>query len=116
MLPFLKSLHILPINFRVIFKIALLVFKCLKNCAPKYLQQLVMLRKPYHFRNNCDSFLTEKTLEPKYVKDKLAFSYSSATVWNSLPLSIRKADSIARFKSQLKSYYLDLAFSDVPDI
>ena len=69
MLPFLKSLHILPINFRVKFKIALLVFKCLKSCAPKYLQQLVMLRKPssvYHFRNNCDNFLIEKTLEPTY--------------------------------------------------
>ena len=44
-LPFLKSLHIVPINFRVKLKIALLVFRCLKNCAPKYLQQLVMLRK-----------------------------------------------------------------------
>ena len=90
MLQFLKSLHIVPINFTVKFKIALLVFKCLKNCALKYLQQLVMLRKPcsvYHFMNNCDSFLIEKTLEPKYVKYKPAFSYSSATVWNSLPLS-----------------------------
>ena len=118
-LPFLKSLHILPINFRVKFKIALLVFKCLKSCAPKYLQQLVMLRKPssvYHFRNNCDNFLIEKTLEPTYVKYKSAFSYSSATVWNSLPLSVREADSIAQFKSQLKSYYFELAFSDVPDI
>ena len=119
MLPFLKSLHILPINFRVKFKVALLVFKCLKSCAPKYLQQLVMLRKPssvYHFRNNCDNFLIEKTLEPTYVKYKSAFSYSSATVWNSLPLSVREADSIAQFKSQLKSYYFELAFSDVPDI
>ena len=42
MLPFLKSLHILAINFRVKVKIALLVFKCLKNCAPKYLQRLVI--------------------------------------------------------------------------
>ena len=78
-----------------------------------------MLRKPssvYHFRNNCDNFLIETTLEPTYVKYKSAFSYSSATVWNSLPLSVREADSIAQFKSQLKSYYFELAFSDVPDI
>ena len=50
------------------------------------------------------------------MKYKSAFSYSSATVWNSLPLSVREADSIAQFKSQLKSYYFELAFSDVPDI
>ena len=118
-LPFLKSLHILPIDFRVKFKIALSVFKCLKNCAPSNLQQLVVLRNlssVYHFRNNCDSFLIKKTLEPKYMKHKSAFSYSSATVWNSLPLSIRGADSIAQYKSQLKSYYFELAFSGVPDI
>ena len=72
-----------------------------------------MLRIPssvYHFRNNCDSFLIEKTLEPKYVKYKSVFLYSFATVWNSLPLSIREADSIAQFKSQFKSYYFELAF------
>ena len=75
-----------------------------------------MLRKPssvYHFRNNCDNFLIEKTLEPKYVKYKSAFFI---LFWNSLPLSIREADSIAQLKSQLKSYYFELAFSDVPDI
>ena len=70
----------------------------------------------YHVRNNWDSLLIEKTLEAKYVKYKSAFSYTSATVWNSLPLSIREADSIAQFKSQLKSYYFELAFFDVPDI
>ena len=70
----------------------------------------------YHFRNNSDSFLNEKTLEPNYVKYKSAFSYSSATVWNSLPLSIIEADSIAQIKSKLKSYYFELAFFDVADI
>ena len=88
---------------------ALLVFKCLKNGAPKYLQQLVILRKPssvYHLRNNCDSFLIEKTLEPKYVKYKSAFSCFSVTVWNSLLLSIREADCIAQFKNQFKLPYL----------
>ena len=47
MLPLLKKLHFLPIRYRINFKIALLVFKCLKHCAPGYLQQLVALRKPF---------------------------------------------------------------------
>ena len=37
MLPFLKKLHFLPMKYRINFKIALLVFKCLKHCAPGYL-------------------------------------------------------------------------------
>ena len=40
MLPFLKKLYFLPIKYRMNFKIALLVFKCLKHCAPGYLQTL----------------------------------------------------------------------------
>ena len=59
MLPFLKKLHFLPIRYRINFKIALLVFKGLKHCAPGYLQQLVALRKPSatdNFRRNVTCF------------------------------------------------------------
>ena len=83
MLPFLKSLHILPVKFRITFKIALLVFKCLKNCAPEYLQEYVVSRKPsfaYDFRCNADKFLIDKVLKPNYVKSQSAFSFSSVTV------------------------------------
>ena len=41
MLPFLKRLHILPIKFRIEFKIALLTHKCLHRNAPAYLGKLM---------------------------------------------------------------------------
>ena len=82
MLPFLKKLHFLPIRYRINFKIALLVFKCLKHCAPGYLQQLVAPRKPsaaYNFRSNCDMLLLETTGQLNY-KSASIFSHFSVTV------------------------------------
>ena len=37
MLPYLKSLHFLPVKFRIEFKIVLLTHKCLHGYAPTYL-------------------------------------------------------------------------------
>ena len=61
---FLKKFHFLPVKYRINFEIALLVFKCLKHCAPDYLQQLIALHKPfaaYDFCGKCDVLLLEKT-------------------------------------------------------
>ena len=42
--PYLKKLHFLPVKFRISYKKALLVFKCLNNIAPKYLNDLLTVR------------------------------------------------------------------------
>ena len=58
-----EELHFLPIKNRINFKIALQVFKCLKHCAPGYLQELIALHKPsaaYDFHMNCDLRLLKK--------------------------------------------------------
>ena len=63
MLPFLNKLYFLPIKYRINFTIALLVFKCLKHCAPGYLQGLIALHKPpaaNDFRRNSNLLLLEK--------------------------------------------------------
>ena len=42
--PYLKQLHFLPVRYRIKFKIALLVYKCINNLAPDYLKGLLKLR------------------------------------------------------------------------
>ena len=118
-LPFLKELHFLPIKYCINFKIALLVFKCLKHCAPGYLQELIVLHKPspaYDFRRNCDLLLLEKTNQLNYNKSESIFSHASVTVWNDLPLDIWESSSILSFKTKLKTHYFNMAFIDVSDI
>ena len=43
--PYLKSLYILPIKFRIMFKIALLTYKCFHNLATAYLNNTLTFRK-----------------------------------------------------------------------
>ena len=55
----------LPMKCCINFKIALLVFKCLKHCASGYLQQLIALHKPstaYDFCGNCNMLFCWKKL------------------------------------------------------
>ena len=109
----------MPIRYRINFKIALLVFKCLKHCAPGYLQQLVALRNPsaaYNFRSNCDMLLLELTNHLNYNKSESIFSHSSVTVCNNLPFDIRETSNISLFKTKLKTHYFHMAFADVPDV
>ena len=43
--PVLKSLHWLPVHYRIIFKIALLVYKSINNLTPTYLKEMIVLSK-----------------------------------------------------------------------
>ena len=40
-----------------------------------------------------------------------AFSYSSAVIWNAIPLSVRDAPSVSTFKRRLKSFYFNSLLS-----
>ena len=44
--PHLKSLHWLPIKQRIEYKIALIMFCCLNNCAPSYLTNMFSFYHP----------------------------------------------------------------------
>ena len=43
--PVLKSLHWLPIKYRILFKILLLAYKCVNHLAPDYLRSFVVPKK-----------------------------------------------------------------------
>ena len=44
--PVLKSLHWLPVHFRINFKVLLLVFRCLNGLRPSYLSDLLLSYQP----------------------------------------------------------------------
>ncbi len=43
--PVLKDIHWFPVTSRMIYKINMLTFKCLKNLTPTYLRELLKIRK-----------------------------------------------------------------------
>jgi len=109
-----KELHLLPLNYRVKYKIALLVFKCLHGKAPFYLRDLVKTKTPnsqYALRPiNQLNLLDFPPNFPTYKKSKYGFRYSAPAVWNSLPLDTRSLTNLNKFKKSLKTHYFRLAY------
>ena len=87
----LRTLHWLPVKARIQFKIACLCIKCLShNTMPPYLSDLL---HPYQPPRTLRSLDTSLLSAPRFCLEtfgKRYFSVFGPTVWNSLPLSLRK--------------------------
>ena len=107
--PILKSLHWLPIAERVIFKEALLVYKCLHNLAPKYLEELLQRHVPPRpLRSSSMNRLVKPLHRLKHTEK--AFSVGGPNVWNALSLKTMEAESLSTFKANLKTELFKKAF------
>ena len=86
----MKQCHFLPVNARIEFKICVLVYKCLTNQAPSYLQQLLYPKHSLEsLRVHSDtSLLYRPKLDSRNYKNR-RFSVIGPQIWNKLPLEIR---------------------------
>ncbi|XP_043934439.1 uncharacterized protein LOC122807592 [Protopterus annectens] len=112
-MPILAALHWLPVFYRIRFKILLLVFKALNGLTPIYLSE--MLHPYVPARALCSEDLSLLVVPRSRLKTRgdRAFAVAAPKLWNELPLYIRQSSSVAVFKSKLKTYFYDLAFSNV---
>ena len=77
-----------------------MVFKSLQGLAPKYLcSKFVLCDSGYCLRDSVNK-VNVPQLRTNYNKN--SFSYSGAVPGNSLPLELRKAESLNQFKRQIK--------------
>ena len=119
MLPYLKSLHFLPVKFRIELKIALLTHKCMRGYAPTCWKNLINFRsvsERYSLRVNDDNWLLQTVTSLNFARTQSMFSCASPKVWNSLPLSLRETETFSLFKKRLKTYYFNLAFGDITTV
>ena len=106
--PFLKQVHFLPIEFRIEFKICLIIYKCLYGNSPTYLTELIKNKKPGTHRTlriDLDRSLLAFSSTEKQTYKSRGFSHAAPTIWNRLPKYIRDSKNISLFKSNLKTYY-----------
>ncbi|XP_029903354.1 uncharacterized protein LOC115356335 [Myripristis murdjan] len=109
--PILASLHWLPVESRVEFKTLFLTYKTLDGQAPSYLKELIV---PYHPARALRSQNAGLLVVPKISKTRSggrSFQFQAPRLWNNLPISVRRADSLSIFKSRLKTFLFDKAYS-----
>ena len=79
----LMRLHWLPVSYRIKFKIALLVFKALKDMDPAYIRELLELKplSRYALRSDTQNLLKVPHTKCKTFGDR-AFAVAGPRVWN----------------------------------
>ena len=107
--PLLRSLHWLPVKYRVHFKICLLIYKALQEEQPVYLRSLIAIVLPSRSLTSKRG-TTLSIPRIKTITGERAFSSCAPSLWNNLPLSVRSATSVATFRRRLKTYLFHLAF------
>ena len=104
----LRTLHWLPVKARIQYKLACLCFQCLShNTMPPYLSDLL---HPYQPPRTLRSLDTSLLSVPRFCLETFGrrpFSVFGPTVWNSLPLSLRKTQCFSTFKKKLKAHLFE---------
>ena len=93
----LNTLHWLSVKKRIIFKILLLVYKCLNGLAPSYLQNLL------HYESYGSKVRLHVPLTYSSYGSR-AFSVAGPKLYNLLPTKIKESSSLQTFKKSLKCY------------
>ena len=101
----LKSLHWLPINACIEYKLSVICHSFFLGLSPNYLSDLLLVYTPK--RNLC-SYSDNRILCINKLRTKTfghrSFSFVAPTIWNSLPSELRRTDSIQKFQLALKTH------------
>ena len=110
--PILKSLHWLPIKYRIRFKALLIVFKSFQGCAPSYISDMLpRYNPPRQLRSTDTNQLVKQNPKPRknYGHD---FSYFAQKYWNDLPQTIRLSETLDSYKKALKTHLFTIACTE----
>src|SRR6218665_1101551 len=111
--PLLRDcLHWLPVQYRIDYTHALLVYKSLHGAAPDYLKSYCVgvstLRAGARLQSEVKGDL--KVRKSKTCFGDRAFSVAGPRCWNNIPTFIRSASTLESFKSRLKTQYFEKSY------
>jgi hypothetical protein len=115
--PVLKSLHWLPVKYRIIFKILCITQKFIHTKIPKYFDTcLHSYSQSVNTRRSVSSnlYLAKPSYDYSIHKSKIHFNCSldvdASGLWNELPVDVRTTNSRFLFRKKLKTYLFIKAF------
>ena len=99
---FIRKCHWLPVKQRIVYKLCLIVHKCLHGIAPTTLKATLTY---------CQSSLMYKLIQKDYKRSfgNRSFARIAPKLWNALPLELRKEKTTDIFKKLLKTHLFDNA-------
>ena len=92
--PYLQTLHWLPVNARIQYKICSLCFNAINSSGPQYLADLLKIYAPSRqLRSSADTCTLCIPSVHTESYGQCAFSHSAPTLWNNLSKAIRNSFS-----------------------
>ena len=107
----LKSLHWLPIDKRIEYKILLTTHKARTGIAPEYLNDLLKPYRPPRALRSLNLSLLKKPRSRTKAGDR-SYAVCAPHLWNKLPVILRQAVELDAFKDMLKTYLFKQAYPD----
>ena len=104
-----RTLHCLPVQQRIEYKVALLTFKVHSTSTPSYLCRLIQDREHGYNLRSATTTLCQPFTTTAFAK--CTFRCSASAVWNSLLKTVLSSDCVAVFKSRLKTFLFSRVFS-----
>ena len=103
--PLLRTLHWLPVDQRIKFKVLLYIFKGVHGLAPPYLNEFLVPYSPGrpNLRSGDDKFLLYNPRTTRRFGD-ISFHADAPRLWNALPSDIRNSPSVMTFRKRLMTY------------
>ena len=97
----------MPISERITYKILLLTFKALCGLAPRYISKLIQLQvtdvPP-------DKLIPTDFYQPVMRTVTFGDRVFVSTLWNNLPVDIRKTEKLTSFKTEIKTFLIKAAY------
>ena len=108
--PLLKSLHWLPVCFKIKFKTCLVTYiKALCNNQPIYLEEVLKLpKRTRDLRSSDQNVFFVPRIKTK--KGEGSFSVAAPKLWNHLPGEIRTSKTVQSFRKKFKTFFLTKLF------
>ena len=100
----LEDLHWLNVPYRIEYKIATLMLKCIHDNAPKYLTELIVVDQ-LHDPSLCsiDSNRINTTVSRTNIVHESYFHSMGPRIWNNLHEAVITTTNLSAFKTQLKT-------------
>ena len=83
------ALHWLPVDYRIIYKILLLVCKATNGFSPSYISNLLSFYSNSYSLRSCSNKLLQVPRSNLKSYGDRQFSIAGTKLWNSLPASLR---------------------------
>ena len=107
--PHLMDLHWLKINELKIYKVCILMYKCIKGSAPQYLSDLVIKDHWHSLRSTTLNNLPTIRCNTAIAHNS-AFSSTGPRLWNMLPNDIKCSNNLEVLKTRPKTFLFNVSY------